>query len=51
MMVLALARRQHGKLMEALDILLQTEAYLPDSTPEMRHLKAVWLQLIAKIHL
>lgn len=50
MMVLAINRRQNGRLLDALDILLQTEIYFPKENEEMVHLKSVWLSLIGKIY-
>jgi hypothetical protein len=51
MMVLAINRRQNSRLLDALDILLQTEIYFPKENKEMVHLKSVWLSLIGKIYL
>jgi hypothetical protein len=51
MMVLAINRRQNNRLLDALDILLQTEIYFPKENKEMVHLKSVWLSLIGKIYL
>jgi hypothetical protein len=50
MMVLAINRRQNNSLLDALDILLQTEIYFPRENKEMVHLKSVWLSLIGKIY-
>ena len=50
MMVLAINRRQNGRLLDALDILLQSEVYFPKESQEMIRLKSVWLELIGKIY-
>lgn len=50
MMVLAINRRKNGRLLDALDILLQSEVYFPKESQEMVRLKSVWLELIGKIY-
>lgn len=50
MMMLALARRNNNKLLEALDILIEIEKYFPKKNNHMKQLKAVWYLFIGKLY-
>ena len=50
MLILALARRQNKKLLDALDILVNIEDYFPKNVhPGMKLLKSVWYEFMAKL--
>jgi hypothetical protein len=51
MLLLALARRKNNKLLDSLDILIEIDRYFPKDSSQMQQLKAVWYQLIAKLHI
>lgn len=50
-MLLALARRNNNKILDALDILIQIDKYFPKKSNNMKQLKAVWYLLIGKLYI
>lgn len=44
--MLALARKNNNKLLDALDILIQIEAFFPVEDTKLKHLQSVWYLFI-----